>query len=111
MGDLRLSALDATGRDAAQSFVAYARSFGLPVVVVSAVRTAAEQEALEPGPGLYKAKNSRHVQRRAFDLGFSGYTWREVPMEYWRWLGAVWKSLGGRWGGDFSRPDPVHFDW
>jgi len=92
--------------------VAYARSYGLPLVVVSAFRTAAEQAALTPGPGLYKAGvNSRHVQHRAFDLGFSGYHWSEVPPEYWRWLGAVWVSLGGRWGGNFSKPDPVHFDW
>lgn len=112
-GDYRLAALDAAGRAAAYGLVAYARSFGLPVVVTSAYRTAAEQAALTPAAGLYKASptGSRHVQRRAFDLGFSGYHWRDVPPEYFRWLGAVWKSVGGRWGGDFSRPDPVHFDW
>jgi len=113
MSDSKLSTLDATGRDAARAFVAYARSFGLPLVVVSAYRTAAEQEALTPGAGLYKASpsTSRHVQRRAFDLGFSGFHWSEVPMEYWRWLGSVWVSMGGRWGGNFSKPDVVHFDW
>lgn len=25
-------------------------------------------------------------------------------------LGAIWKRLGGRWGGEFSSPDPNHFD-
>jgi len=112
-GDSLLSGLDASGRDTARALVAYARSFGLPVVVVSAYRTAAEQASLTPGAGLYKASPtaSRHVQRRAFDLGFSGYHWSEVPPEYFRWLGAVWKAAGGRWGGDFQRPDPVHFDW
>lgn len=93
--------------------MAYARSFGLPVVVTSARRSAAQQASLTPASGLYKASpnTSRHVQGRAFDLGFSGYRWQEVPYEYWRWLGAVWKSAGGRWGGDFSKPDPIHFDW
>jgi hypothetical protein len=26
------------------------------------------------------------------------------------WLGAVWEAWGGRWGGRFSKPDPVHFE-
>lgn len=25
-----------------------------------------------------------------------------------QWLGAVWQSIGGRWGGTFG--DPVHYD-
>jgi len=113
MSDYKLATLDPSGREAARSLVAYARSYGLPVVVVSAYRSPAEQEALTPGRGLYKAsvQGSRHVQRRAFDLGISGYRWQDVNPEYFRWLGSVWKYLGGRWGGDFSRPDPVHFDW
>lgn len=113
MSDSRLSTLDASGRATARALVAYARSFGLPVVVTSARRTAAEQAALTPAAGLYKASpaTSKHVQGRAFDLAFSGWDWRDVPYEYWRWLGAVWKSAGGRWGGDFKRPDPIHFDW
>lgn len=112
-GDSLLSSLDASGRDAARAFVAYARSLGLPVIVTSARRTAAQQAALTPAAGLYKASptTSRHVTGTAFDLGFAGYRWDEVPMEYWRWLGSVWVSLGGRWGGNFAKPDPIHFDW
>jgi hypothetical protein len=30
--------------------------------------------------------------------------------EQWQRLGQVGKSMGLRWGGDFSRSDPVHFE-
>ncbi|HIJ80060.1 MAG TPA: hypothetical protein HPP69_12215 [Deltaproteobacteria bacterium] len=41
---------------------------------------------------------SKHQQGRAFDV--SG------PKEWLTWLGAVWKSWGGRWW----ESDPVHFE-
>jgi len=28
--------------------------------------------------------------------------------DFWRFLGTLWKTLGGRWGGDFD--DPNHFE-
>ena len=113
MSDDLLRSLDDTGRETAAWFVAAARNLGLPLVVVSGRRSAAQQAALSAGAGLPKASasTSRHVAGRAFDLGFSGYRWDEVPPEYWRWLGEAWESLGGRWGGRFSTYDPVHFDW
>lgn len=91
--------------------MAYGRSLGLPLVVTSGRRTQAQQEALVPAAGLYKAVASKHVLGRAFDLGFIGYRWQEVPWEYWEFLGRVWESAGGRWGGRFRKPDPIHFDW
>lgn len=111
MSDAKLNRLDPSGQAAARWFVAFLRSQGFAVVVTSGYRTAAEQAALKPAAGLYKATKSRHTEGRAFDIGISGYAWNQVPMEYWRWFGAVWKALGGRWGGDFSKPDPIHFDW
>jgi len=114
VSDDLLNGLDPSGREAAKQLVAIARYYGLPVVVTSGYRTATQQAKLTPGAGLPKAKNpllSRHVQRRAFDLGFQGYRWYEIPMDYWQWLGAIWRNAGGRWGGDFSVSDPVHFDW
>ena len=111
--DARLNTLDPSGRAVAFEFVNYARQVGIPVVVTSARRTAQQQLKLIPAAGLYKADpaTSRHVQGRAFDLAIAGFAWQEVPDRYWRWLGAVWKGAGGRWGGDFRRPDPIHFDW
>jgi len=29
--------------------------------------------------------------------------------DFWRFLGPIWKAMGGRWGGDFQTPDPNHF--
>lgn len=107
----KLAQLDPSGRAAAQQFVAYLRSVGLPVAVTSGRRTARQQAELTPAAGLYKAVNSRHVEGRAFDLALIGYRWQEVPPAYWRFMGTIWEQLGGRWGGNFSRPDPIHFDW
>lgn len=111
--DARLSALDRGGRDAAQAFVAYLQRSGWPIIVTSAVRSVAQQQQLArqnpSGLPVAAPERSRHVQRRAFDLGFRGYQWRQVPMEYWRQMGEIWESMGGRWGGRFG--DPVHFDW
>lgn len=111
MSDALLNRLDPAGQPAAKWLLAFARSQGIPVVVTSGFRTAAQQAALTPAAGLYKAAKSRHTEGRAFDLGISGYQWHQVPPEYFRWLGSIWKALGGRWGGDFSRPDPIHFDF
>jgi hypothetical protein len=111
VSDSRLQALDASGRAVALALVQYGRSLGLPLVVTSGRRSQAQQEALVPAAGLYKAVNSRHVLGRAFDLGFAGYRWQEVPWEYWEFLGRIWESAGGRWGGRFRKPDPIHFDW
>ena len=33
-----------------------------------------------------------------------------TPFALWALLGRIWGTLGGRWGGRFSPPDPNHFD-
>ena len=95
-------------RGPAADLVAAAREAGWDLVVVSAYRTEAEQRRLKPGPGLPKATNSLHVQRRAFDLGVRGVPYRQVDPQLWQDLGDLWEQAGGRWGGRFG--DPVHFD-
>lgn len=53
--------------------------------------------------GIYKpARFSWHTNGRAVDIPLSG---PDLDLAVY-----VWKWLGGRWGGDFSNPDPVHFD-
>lgn len=49
------------------------------------------------------APQSRHLRGLAIDLG--GLSDADL-----RALGQIWKSWGGRWGGDFSTPSPRHFD-
>lgn len=47
------------------------------------------------------ASNSIHHSREAWD-------WERVPH---LWVYGAWApQLGVRWGGNFSNPDPVHFD-
>lgn len=82
--------------------------FGLSPRVTSTYRSVAEQRILfdryraglsslpAAAPG-----HSLHNYGLAFDMVVAN-------PEAQRWLGAVWKSWGGRWGGDFN--DPVHFD-
>lgn len=46
----------------------------------------------------------------AADLRF-GNTGIDLSEEqFWQWLGAHWLTMGGRWGGNFSKPDVNHFD-
>jgi hypothetical protein len=83
------------------------REAGYPAVIVSGRRTWDRQQELI-AEGLTTATYSHHLTGRAVDLAFLG-----VPNAPWEWFaagGALWKSMGGRWGGDFSTPDLGHFD-
>lgn len=44
---------------------------------------------------------SKHELGLAFDV------WHQDPRVL-QWLGKVWESWGGRWGGRFN--DPIHFE-
>ncbi|WP_323840740.1 M15 family metallopeptidase [Photorhabdus africana] len=53
--------------------------------------------------------NSLHIQRLAIDLNlFIGCEYQTNSHAYLP-LGEYWESLGGTWGGRFSRPDGNHF--
>lgn len=74
--------------------------------ITSARRSRAEQERLYrrflAGQSKYpvaRPGTSRHEQGRAIDL--------IAAPEVLRRLGALWRSRGGRWGGE---ADPIHFD-
>lgn len=76
--------------------------------VTSTFRSIREQSTLytryKSGASPYPAAppgRSLHNYGHAFDI-----VTRDP--EFQQWLGQVWKSWGGRWGGDFS--DPIHFD-
>jgi hypothetical protein len=75
--------------------------------VTSTRRTWSEQYALyrraAAGQSRYPAAppgSSLHEQGRAFDI--------QAPDEILEQLGAIWESVGGRWGGRFH--DPIHFE-
>ncbi len=81
--------------------------------VTSTRRTCAEQNAIyaqgrtTPGAIVTNARGcqSWHVCGRALDI----YLGSKAKSADYKWLGAQWVSLGGKWGGDFG--DPGHFEY
>lgn len=96
----------------AKALLAAGARLGLGIRVESVRRTRAWQAShyrlWKAGKWPYpvaKAGSSLHERGLAFDLssdlGYPGL----------KRLGAIWKSWGGRWGGDFRDDDPIHFDF
>ena len=53
--------------------------------------------------------NSLHTQRLAVDFNLFINGQYQTDSAAYKPLGEVWESLGGAWGGRFSRPDGNHF--
>ncbi|WP_118985437.1 MULTISPECIES: M15 family metallopeptidase [unclassified Photorhabdus] len=53
--------------------------------------------------------NSLHIQRLAIDLNLFIRGKYQTNSHAYLPLGEYWESLGGTWGGRFSRPDGNHF--
>lgn len=85
----------------------YAYSLGYGLTFGEAYRTP-EQAALNErrGSGI---KNSLHTLRLAVDFNlFKNGKWLQNTEDH-RPLGEYWESLGGSWGGRFSKPDGNHY--
>lgn len=82
------------------------REAGIPLMIISGYRSA------DLNSRVGGARNSLHLQGRAFDVQVSGYTRDQIPAAWWSALGA-WAetNLGLRWGGRFANPDVNHFDF
>jgi len=89
-------------REAAVYLVNAYRAAGYPAIITSGRRTVAHN-VLVGGVPL-----SRHLVGRAIDLGFLGVS--PPPLVWLEPGGLLWEAMGGRWGGRFSSPDPIHFD-
>jgi hypothetical protein len=87
----------------------FADKNGISASVVSTRRSCAEQNAIYAGGAgvVTEARGcqSWHVWGRAADLHIDG------PSSGYAVLGAEWKRMGGKWGGDFSFGDLGHFEW
>ncbi len=83
----------------------YAKEQGLNVQITSAYRTPEEQRELQRTRGKYAAKNSAHCEGKAIDIKIVNGT----DADYKK-LGDYAKSIGMRWGGDFSVKERWHFD-
>lgn len=53
--------------------------------------------------------NSLHTQRLAVDFNLFVNGQYQTDSAAYKPLGEFWESLGGAWGGRFSRPDGNHF--
>jgi len=75
--------------------------------IISGYRSSERQATLNP-----EAPNSLHTRcpAMAADLRIANVAASISTEAQWQWLGAQWKIMGGRWGGDFSTPDLNHFD-
>jgi lambda family phage tail tape measure protein len=101
-------------QDYANKLVERAAAEGIDLKVTSLVRSREQQQRLYDA-WLARAKtglpaappgNSKHEQGLAFDVAIQG----GGSPEQWQRLGRIGKSMGLRWGGDFARSDPVHFE-
>lgn len=87
--------------------IARATASGYGLTFGEAYRTP-EQARLNAKAGKGIA-NSLHTQRLAVDFNlFINGTYQTDSAAY-KPLGEYWESLGGSWGGRFSRPDGNHF--
>ncbi|ECK7389106.1 M15 family metallopeptidase [Salmonella enterica subsp. enterica] len=87
--------------------ILFADQHGLRLTFGEAYRTP-EQAVLnaKKGSGI---KNSLHTQRLAVDFNlFINGQYKTDSRDYLP-LGEYWESLGGAWGGRFSKPDGNHF--
>lgn len=84
---------------------------GIAVRVTSGLRSIEKQRALyadrasNPNP-VAKPGTSKHEQGQAIDVGPVGKTSAAI----WQAIGEEGKRTGLRWGGDFVKRDPVHFE-
>jgi len=75
--------------------------------IISGFRSPALQAQINPA-----APDSLHTRcpSMAVDLRVGNLPASTTP-EFWPVLGTLWRSLGGRWGGDFRpNPDVNHFE-
>jgi hypothetical protein len=84
---------------------AYRQGFALTLSEAYRPPETAKQYAIE-GRGI---ANSLHTLRLAIDLNLFRNGKYLTKSEDYLPLGVYWESLGGSWGGRFSRPDGNHF--
>lgn len=89
------------------NLILWADKKGYKLTFGEAYRTP-EQAELNARKGL-GIRNSLHTQRLAVDFNLFINGEYKTGSESYRPLGEYWESLGGSWGGRFSRPDGNHF--
>lgn len=101
----KIKTLEPNMQEKTMQLLDYAKEQGLKVQITSAYRTPEEQKELQRTRGKYAAKNSAHCEGKAIDIKIVGGS----DADYKK-LGDYAKSIGMRWGGDFSVKERWHFD-
>src|SRR5580765_2649963 len=102
-----------------EEFLSQAEAAGISCFLVDTGRTPIEQEQ-KLAQGVSWTRNSKHLPQppemksEAFDVVPKAYMkmkqWNPSG-DYWKQLGAIGKSLGLKWGGDWAtKRDPGHFE-
>jgi len=94
------------------------KAAGIDYLITCTFRRQNEQDALyaqgrtEPGPIVTWTKRSMHTLRRAFDIVImeNGKPDWDAKNPKWKKAGEIGRSVGLKWGGDFSNPDMPHFE-
>lgn len=89
------------------NLIRFAEEKGYRLTFGEAYRTP-EQAALNAKKGSGIA-NSLHTQRLAVDFNLFINGVYQTDSAAYRPLGEYWESIGGSWGGRFSKPDGNHF--
>lgn len=111
----KINELQESVRPLAQNLLRLAADQGIQLKIVSAYRSPSQQQALlDSGRGVTNAGAllSYHNHRLAFDVSPIEYLsmpdWNPTS-PLWAKIGAIGKSVGLEWGGDWKKKDLPHF--
>lgn len=103
----KISQLNPEMQEKTMQLLDYAKEKGLKVQITSGYRTQEEQQELLRTRPQFAAKRSAHCEGKAIDIKIIGGSDADYKM-----LGDYAKSIGMRWGGDFSKvKERWHFDY
>ena len=109
-----INELTSLAQTACRLFMAKCREAGLDVFITETYRPQSRQNELweqgrtKPGKIVTWTMHSRHTSRRAWDIACNGCILYDI--DTLNKAGAIAKSLGITWGGDWKDPDKPHFE-
>ena len=109
-----INELTPLAQTACRLFMAKCREAGLDIFITETYRPQSRQNELweqgrtKPGKIVTWTMHSRHTSRRAWDIACNGCILYDI--DTLNKAGAIAKSLGITWGGDWKDPDKPHFE-
>ena len=109
-----INELTPLAQKACRLFMAKCREAGLDIFITETYRPQSRQNELweqgrtKPGKIVTWTMHSRHTSRRAWDIACNGCILYDI--DTLNKAGAIAKSLGITWGGDWKDPDKPHFE-